>query len=147
MVPGGYERQLHPHAVAVARSDIAAAIRQALIAPNGKHTTLHEFAAAQAGARALRGRATAYAVALAGGLRVVVRHNRHGGLLASLTGDRFIAPTRAPQELAISLELVRRGVPTPAVVAYALYPPGALLQRSDVATEEIRDSIHGSTGV
>ena len=34
--------------------------------------------------------------------RVVVRHNRHGGLLAPLTRDLFRAPTRAPRELRMS---------------------------------------------
>ncbi|MEK7246362.1 MAG: lipopolysaccharide kinase InaA family protein, partial [Pseudomonadota bacterium] len=73
-----------------------------------------------------------------GGTRVVVRHNRHGGLLGPLTGDLFLAPTRAPDELEISLTLARLGVPTPEIVAYVLYPPGGLLQRSDVASKEIQ---------
>ena len=43
-------------------------------------------------------------------------------------------------ELEMSLELRRLGVPTPEVVAYALYPPGGLLQRSDVCSREIAGS-------
>jgi 3-deoxy-D-manno-octulosonic acid kinase len=68
---------------------------------------------------------------------VVVRHSRHGGLLAPVTGDRFLSPTRAPHELRTALRLAAAGVPTPEVVAYATYPAGPLLRRSDVATREV----------
>ena len=60
--------------------------------------------------------------------------------LASLTTDRFLAPTRAPQELEASLRLCEAGVPTPEIIAYALYPAGPLLARSDVATILVPDS-------
>jgi tRNA A-37 threonylcarbamoyl transferase component Bud32 len=87
----------------------------------------------------LQGRGAAYAVTLPQGpARVVVRHNRHGGLFGSITGDLFLSPTRAPHELDISLELVRLGVATPDIIAYVLYPPGSLLQRSDVVSKEIK---------
>jgi 3-deoxy-D-manno-octulosonic acid kinase len=141
IAPPGYERLLLAHAVAVARSDAIAGIRSALVGAGGGRSTLHEFAASRPQARALKGRGTAWAIALPGGPRVVVRHNRHGGAFAALTGDRFLSPTRAPQELAISLALRDRGVPTPGVVAYVLYPPGRLIQRADVATAEIPDSL------
>jgi tRNA A-37 threonylcarbamoyl transferase component Bud32 len=58
-------------------------------------------------------------------------------MLAGLTGDRFVAPTRAPRELQTALRLVRLGVPTPEIVAYATYPAGGPLRRADVATLEI----------
>jgi 3-deoxy-D-manno-octulosonic acid kinase len=100
--------------------------------------TLYDFAAGHPEARPLMGRAPAYAVPLPGGAgRVVVRHSRHGGLLAPLTGDRFLAPTRAPRELATALRLAHAGVPTPELVAYALYPAGPLLRTADVATREV----------
>jgi tRNA A-37 threonylcarbamoyl transferase component Bud32 len=138
-VPIGYERLLLGHAVAVARSDFAFSIRRAIVGADGARNTLHEFAARHPSARALQGRATAFAVTLPQGpARVVVRHNRHGGLLGSITGDLFLAPTRAPHELEISLELTRLGVPTPEIIAYVVYPPGNLLQRSDVASKEIK---------
>lgn len=137
-VPPGFERLLLGHAVAVARTDFAFSIRRALVGADGARSRLHEFAARHPSARALQGRGAAYAVTLPqAATRVVVRHNRHGGLLGSLTGDLFLAPTRAPQELNISLELSRLGVPTPDIVAYVVYPPGGLLQRSDVASKEI----------
>ena len=80
----------------------------------------------------------AYAIALpASGTRVVVRHNRHGGLLARLTRDLFLPPTRAPRELAIALRLRTLGVPTPDVVMYGIAPAPFPFQRADVVTREI----------
>ncbi|HYC50210.1 MAG TPA: lipopolysaccharide kinase InaA family protein [Gemmatimonadaceae bacterium] len=138
MVPAGFERLLLGHAVAIARSDVAAGVRRALVHPDGSKYTLHEYAARHPGARLLQGRGAAYAVALPHTpFRVVVRHNRHGGALARVTGDRFIAPTRAPYELEVSIALAHLGIPTPEVIAYALYPPGGWLQRSDVCSREV----------
>jgi len=77
-------------------------------------------------------------VALPGsGTRVVVRHARHGGLFAPITGDRFAGSGRAPHELATSARLVAARVPTPAFVGYAVYPAGFGLSRIDVLVEEV----------
>ncbi len=142
IIPAGYERLLVGHAVAIARTEIAASIRRALVSGDGKRSTLHEFAGRQTSARRLQGRDAAYAILLPGtALRVVVRHNRHGGAFASVTRDVFLSPTRAPRELETSLALGQRGVPTPDIVAYAVYPPGALFQRSDVCSREIPSSL------
>jgi tRNA A-37 threonylcarbamoyl transferase component Bud32 len=90
--------------------------------------------------RELVGRLPAYAIELPlTRKRVVVRHNTHGGLLASLRGDLFMPPTRAPRELRVSARLVERGVPTPRIVGYAVYEVGPL-RRSDVVSEEIGDA-------
>jgi hypothetical protein len=143
MQPPGFERLLLPHAVAVARSDVAPAIRSALMSADGTHSTLHEYAARHPGARRMQGREAAYAVPLPPGVppqRVVVRHNRHGGLFGGFRRDIFLAPTRAPHELEMSLELTRLGVSTPQVLAYALYPPGGFFQRADVVSGEIANS-------
>lgn len=138
IVPPGYERLLLGHAVAVARSDFAISVRRSLVGADGARSTLLDYAARQPNARVLQGRGAAYAVALPQSTaRVVVRHNRHGGLFGGITGDLFLSPTRAPHELDMSLALKERGVPTPEVVAFALYPPGGLLQRCDVASREI----------
>lgn len=100
--------------------------------------TLYAFAAHAPSNRPMAGRGTSYAVTLPdGGPSVVVRHSRHGGLLAALTGDRFVGSTRAPGELRAALRLTRLSVPTPEVVAYATYPAGPMLRRSDVATREV----------
>jgi len=141
MLPSGYERLLLGHAVAIARSDVAQNIRRSLVSADGTRCTLHEYASRHPAARLMQGRGATYAVPLPHSAeRIVVRHNRHGGLFGSLTGDLFLSPTRAPRELEVSLELRRLGVPTPEVVAYALYPPGGVLQRSDVCSREIAGS-------
>jgi hypothetical protein len=146
MIPPGYERLLLGHAVAVARSDLSQHVRKALVAADGTRCTLHEYAARQPSARRLQGREVAYAVPLPQCLeRVVIRHNRHGGLFGALTRDLFFSPTRAPYELDASIRLDSLGIPTPPIVAYALYPPGGLLQRSDIVSREIpgsRDLAH-----
>ena len=69
--------------------------------------------------------------------RVVVRHSHHGGLFAPLTRDLFLAPTRAPHELAISSQLRASGVPTPEIVAYAVYHVAPGIRRADVVTREV----------
>ena len=111
------------------RADCAHALGGALAG-----ATLHEWASRQPSRRALHGRGVAYAVELPGCGAIVVRHSRHGGLLAPLTRDLFLPPTRAPDELATSLRLRDAGVPTPDVVAWLTYPAGPIFRRADVAT-------------
>ena len=142
MVPPGYEPLRFAHAVAVARVEVTRSISLALVDAGGARATLHEYASRHPQARALEGRSTAYAVPLPQSAEpVVVRHNRHGGMFAALTRDVFLSPTRAPYELEVSLELAKRGVPTPQIVAYVLYPPEGLLQRADVCSREIGGSM------
>jgi hypothetical protein len=137
-LPAGFERLLLEHAVAVTRNDMVASFRAALLGADGAPRTLYEFAARQGNARRLEGRGAAYALTLPNSAtRVVIRHNRRGGLVAPLLGDRFLAPTRAPYELETAAELGRRGVQTPEVVGYVLYPPGGVVQRSDVCSREV----------
>ena len=133
-VPDGYAQATVGSAHVVARKEQLEAVRLALTAG-----TLYEFAARHSQARPLAGRGVAYAIPLPDGARVVVRHNRHGGLLAPLTGDRFLAPTRAPYELDTSIHLTRCGVLTPTIVAYAVYDAGPFFRRSDVVSSEIPD--------
>lgn len=118
----------------VARRAQLDAVRTAMVSG-----TLYEYAARHEHGRAFTGRAIAYAVPLPDGEAVVVRHNWHGGVLAPLTRDWFLPPTRAPHELATALTLAVNGVPTPEIVAYAIYRAGPLFRRSDVATREVRD--------
>lgn len=139
--PFGFTRIDQSGSTIVARTDVAGAIGAARQAAPRDNPTLHGYASKAPGARPLHGREIAYAVILPGvPFPVVVRHNRHGGALRDLTGDLFFGSTRAPRELAISLALKSAGVPTPAVVAYAVYPAGPGLARSDVVTEEILNS-------
>lgn len=131
--PPGYESFLVGRAQVVARPALADAIRAAM-----SGGSLHDWASRQPRARAMQGRATAWATALPNGVEVVVRHSRHGGLLAPLTGDLFLAPTRAPRELAAAVRLTSAGVPTPEVLAYAVYPAFGPFARADVATRLLR---------
>ena len=114
----------------------ASATRSALA-----NATLYDFAANDSSRRELSGRGIAYAVTLPGDVeRVVVRHNRHGGLFASLTGDLFRIPSKAPYELRTSERLRRAGVPTPTMVGYVIYPAIAGFCRADVMSREVPDS-------
>jgi hypothetical protein len=116
----------------VAHRDHAAAIRSAMA-----EFSLHEWARHQPSAQPMRGRAIAYGTTLADSTAIVVRHSQHGGILAPITGDLFLHPTRAPLELEIALRLAAAGVRTPRVVAYAVYPAFPPFARADVATERL----------
>jgi len=131
--PPGYESFLVGRARVVAHASVAAAVRGAM-----SGATLHEWASRQPGARGMQGRATAWSATMPGGIEVVVRHSRHGGMLAPLTGDLFLTPTRAPAELRAAQRLAKAGVPTAEVLAYAIYPAMGPLVRSDVMTRLLR---------
>lgn len=120
-------------ALVVAREELLPALREAMA-----DGTLYDYAARHPRARTMAGRGTVYAVPLPGAPDpVVVRRSRRGGLFAPITGDRFLLPTRAASELRIALRLAKEGIATPEVVAYAEYPAGPFLRRSDVATREV----------
>ncbi len=134
--PSGYTRLVVRDATVVARHDAVAGVEDAL----RETRTLHGWASTVPSAKAFQGRATAWGTTLPrGGPAVVVRHARHGGWLAALTGDRFLWPGRAPWELEVSERLRAAGIPTPEVVAYALYPAGPGFCRCDVATAHLPD--------
>ena len=101
--------------------------------------TLHDWAALQPLREEMHGRGVIYSVDLPTipATPVVVRRNRHGGLLHGLTGEYFLTPTRAPVELATSLRLAAAGIPTPEVIAYAIYPAAGIFARSDVMTRRL----------
>lgn len=131
-LPAGYERFRAGEADVVVLSALGALVREAL-----GDGTLYAYAEAHPRARPMTGRGIAYAVPLPdAATQVVVRRARHGGLLAQLTGDRFLSP-RAPAELMTAVRLSAAKIRTPEVVAFATYPAGLLLRRSDVATREV----------
>ena len=143
MIPAGYVRLEVGDAEGVCRADCEGAVREALAAGS-----LYAWAAAHPARRELRGRAPAYAVPLPGGAAdVVVRHSWHGGLLAPVTRDLFLPPTRAPRELRASTRLTAAGVRTPEVVAYAVYPAGPAFRRADVATCLVPDGRDLATAI
>lgn len=132
-VPAGYAGFAQGDAHVVALESLVSPIREAMA-----DGTLYEYGRTHPRARKLMGRDIAYAVPLPDGVTpVVIRHSRHGGMLAPITRDRFLGRTRAPQELATALRLRELGVQTPEIVAYATYPAGVVLKRSDVVTREI----------
>lgn len=134
--PNGYARFVVGKARVVCAESVASSLRAAL-----RDGTLYDFAARHSESRMLAGRGATYAIPLAeAGERVVVRHNRHGGLLAAVTGDVFLSPTRAPHELEISERLRGAGVPTPSILAYVTYPVSLGFERADVMSREIEDS-------
>lgn len=132
-LPTGYVRVVGGRCSAVVRGEHRADA-EAMLADG----TLYEAAARDLAARRFVGRGIAYAIALpVTGTRVVVRHNRHGGLLAGVTRDVFLPPTRAPYELAVSLRLAAAGVRTPEILMYGVQRVAVALRRSDVVTREI----------
>ena len=141
-LPPGYERFAVGRAAVVARREWGDAFRAALEpADADAPITLHAFAERQPDRRTLVGRGVAYAVGLPGRReRVVVRHNRHGGTLAGLTGDLFLPPTRAAHELRAAARLRAGGVPTPLIVGYVVYPGPGPFVRVDVASVEVAES-------
>lgn len=130
----GYVHLDRAGCTAVVRDWAAPAVARAL-----HDGTLHDWASLQPVREEMRGRGVIYAVDLPTTpvTPVVVRRNRHGGLLHDLTGEYFFAPTRAPLELAISLRLAAAGIPTPEVIAYAVYPAAGIFARSDVMTRRL----------
>lgn len=134
--PPGYVRVTRRGVEAVALSSAARAVEQVLT-----DGTLYQYAEHHPKARMLVGRGTVYAVPLPDAVtNVVVRRARHGGLLAPLTRDRFLGRTRAPRELDMALRLARAGIPTPEIVAYALYPAAGPVRRADVVTREVPEA-------
>jgi 3-deoxy-D-manno-octulosonic acid kinase len=134
--PDGYVRLAVRGATLVCRAELAEPLADVL----ATRPTLWDHAAAAPGRRELRGRAAAWAVTLADGTDAVVRHSWHGGLLAPLTRDLFVAPSRAPHELTLSARLRAAGIRTPEVLAYALYPAPLGLVRADVVTRLVPDA-------
>ena len=105
------------------------------------HQSLYEWAAASPQPRALQGRGVVYVTTVDEcNTTVVVRHSWHGGLFAPMTGDRFLAPTRAPREAAANVLLRTHGVPTPELIGYALYPAGPGMRRVDVVSRFVPDA-------
>jgi len=130
--PAGYEHFVIGRAEAVAVPDLVPLVREVVA-----NSTLYDWARGRPDAQALAGRQPAYAVPLpTGDGGMVVRHNRHGGLLGGITGDRFLYPTRAPLEFDLSGRLAQAGVPTPPMLAYVVYRSG-WFARSDVVTRRV----------
>jgi 3-deoxy-D-manno-octulosonic acid kinase len=92
----------------------------------------------------LRGRGPVHLVeGTAQGERWAVRHFHRGGLLAPLTGDRYVRTWALPRpfaEATASESCRERDVPTPQVMAAAVYRRGPVY-RGDMVTRYIPDSV------
>jgi len=121
----------------VARPEVAETVREAIRDAG----SLYAWAAAHSHAEQLSGRDTLYVIPGPGQERWVVRRLTHGGLLAPLTGDRFlrVGLPRPFNEVRIAQRLHEAGVPTPEVVAAVVYPRGPFY-RGEVARREIGDA-------
>lgn len=136
-VPHPYEARRVGRAWIVARPEVLAFASDALAAAG----TLFAYAQAHPDRQVLAsGRGLLYAVPGPDG-RWVVRRYRRGGLVAAFLADRYVRTGRPRPlaELATSLGARSRGVPTPEVVAAALYP-GLFLYRAELATRWIPDA-------
>jgi lipopolysaccharide kinase (Kdo/WaaP) family protein len=140
-VPVGCVRVTAGRRVAVALEAHAADAREMLA-----RGSLYDVAATDLAARPLEGRGVAYAITLpVSRVLAVVRHNRHGGVLAPVTRDLFLPPTRAPHELRTAMRLAALGVPTPPVLIYGVEPAAVAFRRADVVTREIEGARDLST--
>lgn len=135
-LPDGVHELRAGRTAAFAAPDVEAWVRAALERGEG----LHEAASRDA-EQMLRGRGPVPVFATARG-RWVVRHYHRGGRAAPVLFDRYLrfGPARPVREVAASRELRRRGIPTPRVVAGAIYSAGPFY-RADLVTEFVPDAV------
>ena len=132
-VPTGFIQFDAGSAVVTCAPHVEQSVREMLTAG-----TLHDFARHHPHARALKGRGVVYSVPLPCSTeQAVIRRNHHGGLFGGLLGDLFLPPTRAPRELRTSERLRSAGVPTPVMLAYAVYETSGGFRRADIMTREV----------
>ena len=134
-VPEGFDRFSRGSATVWVRPEVRGWVESILsTAP-----TLHA-AAARLGGRQMTGRGAVYAVPTTRG-DWVVRHFRRGGSVASLFGDRYLVGglPRPFQETRASESVRDRDIPTPRVLAAAVYKAGPIY-RGDLVTELVPDA-------
>jgi len=137
-----------PHARVLARPEARSWVESAL----DRHETLHRAASRRKDHIRMEGRGTVYAVPAppdeieaalgARDRRWVVRHYRRGGWVAPILGDRYLSvgTPRPFEELRVSDEVRGRRIPTPRVIAAAVYPSG-IFYRGDLVTTFIPDAM------
>ena len=131
--PRGYVAVRARHGSAIVKESESRGVAEIL-----ERGSLYAHAAAHPDSSLYRGRLPAFGIPLPRtSTRVVVRHATHGGMLAWMTGDRFIGEGRAAHELAVAHALRDVNVPTPELVGYAVYPAGPVFNRIDVVTTEV----------
>jgi 3-deoxy-D-manno-octulosonic acid kinase len=139
--PRGYVAVRARHGTAIVKESESRGVAEIL-----ERGTLYAHAATHPDSTRYRGRLPAFGIPLPhSATRVVVRHATHGGMLAWMTGDRFIGAGRAPHELEVAHALRDAGVPTPELVGYALYRGDRFFSRIDVVTSEVPDALDLAT--
>jgi len=142
----GYEAVRLPRVEAFAWRPAVAWLREVL----RDGARLHDWAGREARAAHV-GRGTVHVVTAPlpgpdGRSRWAVRHYRRGGAVARVVRDLYwgVGRPRPERELEASLHARAQGVPTPAVIAGAVYRVGARgaagAYRADLVTEEIPDA-------
>lgn len=86
------------------------------------------------------GRGATARLTLAGGVPVVLKRMRRGGLAGRFWRDRYAGKRRLLDNLAIPLEAARRGIPTAAPVALLLVSGSGPLYEGWLAVEEIAEA-------
>jgi 3-deoxy-D-manno-octulosonic acid kinase len=134
----------HPGARVLSRREAVPWVRYVLEGGN----TLYEAAAGDREVFDLPGREPVYSIPAKGdqeegvGKRWAVRHFSRGGrVLPSLLDDRFLrlGTPRPFHELRVSEGIRSRGIPTPRILAAALYPT-SFFYRADLVTEFVPHS-------
>jgi hypothetical protein len=135
-IPAGFELAELPGARIVARPGTTGFVTDAVAGAG----SLYAFAR-EAGGDALRGRTAAFALATPAGDWVVRHYVRGGAVAAPLLGDRYarLGEPRPVREADVSDRVRARGVATPEVRAFVLYPAGPFY-RADIATVRIPDA-------
>jgi 3-deoxy-D-manno-octulosonic acid kinase len=143
-LPGGYEALDARFGRAFAWAPARPWAERAL----SEHGTLRAWADSIPDADRLLGRGTVLSMEAPtpgpdGRARWVARRYLRGGAVAPWLGDRYLrgGEPRPWGELRASVSARARGVPTPAVVAGAIYPAGPLHYRADLVTERVPDAM------
>jgi hypothetical protein len=92
------------------------------------------------GAELLRGRRPVVAGLLGDGTAVVIKRLHHGGLLAGLTGDRFLTPRRLRTGVTAADFLAANGVATPDVL-FASWRRSGLFVRGELGFERVSGGV------
>lgn len=147
--PEGFVEVEGPGARVLARPEARMWVEAAL----ETHGTLYRAAARSRSALRMQGRGPVYAIPArrdeveaaldvdAG--RWAVRHYRRGGAVARLLGDLYLrtGDPRPFRELRASEAVRDRRIPTPRVVAAAVYRAGPFFYRGDLVTRYVPDTV------
>ena len=119
-LPDSYRRVEVMGGWAVVNNEVAEWIEHAVTIAG----TVERFAFNQTDRHILHGRGQLVVTSVPGGVPVVIRRLRHGGMLAPFTRDRFLraAVPRSVNELLVSHRLRSLAVATPRVLAALVYP-------------------------